>query len=76
MTALESMLREWGECTARALEDMIKDIRAGKLDLGTMERDFAFIRSQLGRLAVLQNDVMRHNGSRPYRAGPTGGSRE
>lgn len=69
MQALESMLREWSQCAVGALDEMRADIEAGKISVENMERRFDFIRHLMGRLRILQDDVMRHNGSRPYRAG-------
>lgn len=67
MQALESMLREWSQCAVGALDEMRADIEAGKISVENMERHFDFIRHLMGRLRILQDDVMRNRGGNRYR---------
>lgn len=68
------MLRQWGDTCVGALEEMIRDIRAGRLYDDTMRRDFGNIRALMGRHDVLTNDMREHTG--PHRGPGTPGYRE
>lgn len=70
----ESMLREWGGTAERALEQMIDDIRAGKLYDDTLVQDFDFLRHLMGRREVII-EAMRAHMSR-HRGPGTPGYRE
>ena len=54
-----------------ALEEMIRDIRAGHIYDDTMKRDFANIRALMGRHDVLTNDLRDNVG--PHRGPGTPG---
>lgn len=60
------MLRAWGDTCERALEAMIRDIRAGRLVDDTLARDYDFLRHLMGRREVIVNEIMladsRHRG--------------
>lgn len=60
------MLRQWGDTCARALEEMIADIRAGKLVDDTLPNDYAYLRTLMGRRAVIVGEILlansRHRG--------------
>ena len=65
------MLKQWGDTCVGACENMIADIRAGKLVDDTMERDFDFLRHLMGRREVIVNEIRlassRHRGpGTPY----------
>lgn len=40
---------------------MIADIRAGKLLDGTLDGDFAYLRTQMGRREVIVNEIMKYD---------------
>ena len=40
---------------------MIADIHAGKLLDGTLENDFAFLRTQMGRREIIVNEIMKYD---------------
>jgi len=60
------MLRQWGDTCARALEEMIADIRAGKLVDDTLQRHFDYLRHLMGRREIIVNEIRlansRHRG--------------
>lgn len=69
--ALVSMLQQWGDTCVGALEEMIRDIRAGRVYDDTMRSDFANIRALMGRHDVLTNDLRENVG--PHRGPGTPG---
>lgn len=69
-----SMLQDWAGTAERALEDMISDIRAGKLYDDTLARDFDFLRHLMGRREIIVNEIARANSR--HRGPGTPGYRE
>lgn len=74
VTAIEDMLRQWGDTCVGALEEMIRDIKAGRIYDGTMQNDFANIRTLMGHHDVLNHELWLHVG--PHRGPGTPGYRE
>jgi len=68
------MLQEWAGTAERALEDMISDLRAGKLYDDTLARDFDFLRHLMGRREIIVNEIARANSR--HRGPGTPGYRE
>ena len=68
---LVSMLQQWGDTCVGALEEMIRDIRAGQIYDDTMRRDFANIRTLMGHHDILTAGLQEHVG--PHRGPGTPG---
>lgn len=61
--ALEEMLRgEWRGTMERTLEEMLRDLRAGKIEGDELEKNFRFVRHLMGRREQLLTEIKMHTG--------------
>ena len=57
-----SEMKTWGRAAIGALEVMIKDIRAGKYEDDTLEKDFGFLYHLMGRRRTLAENLRTQQG--------------
>lgn len=62
--ALEEMLRgEWRGAMERTLEEMLRDLRAGKIEGDELVKNYDFLRHLMGRREQLLIEIRMHTGA-------------
>lgn len=72
--AARDALRVWARALEGALQTMLADVRAGRIEGDTIERDFEVLRCEMARHADLANRLRAEQG--PHRGPGTPGHRD